>query len=287
MSIYRTEEGKRKILALYDHQLERLGVPYSDIYVDTSFGKTHIVETGDPQGIPLLLFHGGNSTTAYTLLTCGFLMSDFRIFAVDTIGHPGKSAEVSLSAKNYDYGKWAGEVIDMLGFESIRCFGGSFGAGILAKTMCAAPGKVKRAVLYIPSGINNAPAINSMGMMFPMIMFQLTRRDKWLRKTMLPIALTEDNIDDDMLETAKLSIEYTKVKSAMPSNVSEKLILKCKAPALVMAAEKDCLFPARRVIPRAKRIIPDCRAYLLKGRGHVNELTEREKRLIVGFLKKQ
>lgn len=38
------------------------------------------------------------------------------ICAVDTIGYPGKSAEVSLSARNYDYGKWAGEVIDALGY---------------------------------------------------------------------------------------------------------------------------------------------------------------------------
>lgn len=66
-------------------------------------------------------------------------MKDFHIYAVDTIGHPGKSAEVSLSARNYDYGKWAGEVISAIGYESICCFGGSFGAGILAKAMCAAP----------------------------------------------------------------------------------------------------------------------------------------------------
>ena len=285
MSIYKSEEGKRKILALYDEQLSRPGAEYSDIFVETSFGKTHIVETGNSRGLPLLLFHGGNSTTAYTLLTCGFLMNDFHIYAVDTIGHPGKSAEVSLSAVGYDYGRWAGDIITALGFESIRCFSGSFGAGIIAKTMCAAPEKVKRAVLYIPSGINNAPALNSISMMFPMIMFQLTHRDKWLRKTMLPIALTEDNIDGDMLETAKLSIRYAKVKSVMPSNVSARLAGRCKAPVLVMAAEKDCLFPARRVIPRAKRIFADCRAYLLRDRGHVNELTEREKRLIVRFLK--
>lgn len=42
----------------------------------------------------------------------------------------------------------------------------SFGAGILAKTMCLAPKKIKRTVLYVPSGIKNTPTINSMSMMF-------------------------------------------------------------------------------------------------------------------------
>ena len=73
-------------------------------------------------------------------------MNDFHIYAVDTIGHPGKSAEVSLSPYNYDYGKWAAEVIEKLGYENISCFGGSFGAGIIAKTMCVAPDKIKKFV---------------------------------------------------------------------------------------------------------------------------------------------
>ena len=75
-TIYRTEEGKKKILDLYDRQLERLDVPYKDIYVETSFGTTHVIETGSFSGEPLLLFHGGNATSAYNLLYSEFLMRD-------------------------------------------------------------------------------------------------------------------------------------------------------------------------------------------------------------------
>lgn len=285
MTIYKSEKGKEEILALYDKQLKRLKGAYSDKWVSTSLGRTHLIETGNPAGIPLLVFHGGNATTAYNLLFCDFLMEDFHIYAVDTIGHPGKSAEVSLSARNYDYGKWASEVISAIGYESISCFGGSFGAGILAKTMCVSPEKIKRAVLYVPSGIKNAPAINSMSMMFPMIMYWITHEDKWLKKCMLPMAVSEENITDDIYETAKLSINHSKVKTGMPSNVSEKDMKKCKAPTLVMAAEKDCLFPAKGVIPRAKRIIENCTTYLVEGRGHMSSLTEEEKQMITEFLR--
>ncbi|MCR5167272.1 MAG: alpha/beta hydrolase [Oscillospiraceae bacterium] len=285
MSIYRSLEGKEKILSLYDAQLKRLKEPHSDIMIDTSFGKTHLIKTGDPDGIPLLVFHGGNATTAYTLLSCDFLMKDFLIYAADTIGHPGKSEEVSLSPGNYDYGKWAGEIITGLGFESMACFSGSFGAGIIAKLMCVCPGKVKRAVLYIPSGINNAPAVSNIRMLMPMIAYRITHEDKWLKRCIMPLAITEDNITDDLYETAKLSITYSRVKTGMPGNVSEKLIGQCTAPTLVMAAEKDCMFPAGRVIPRAEKIIKNCTTYLLKDRGHMNFLTDGEKQMIVDFLK--
>lgn len=286
-SIYKSEKGKKEILDLYDAQLSRIACPYTDIYVDTSFGKTHLIETGDLQKDPLLVFHGGNATTAYNLLACDFLFRDFHIYAVDIIGHPGKSAETSLPASGYDYGLWAGEVIDALGFDSIRLFGGSFGGGIVAKTMCAVPDKVEKAVLYIPAGIRNAPAIRSANMMFPMIMYWITKKDKWLRQCFLPMAITEDNVTDDIYQTAKLSIDYVKVKTAMPSDVDADRMKKCPAPALVMAAEKDCLFPGQGVLERADKIIPDCRTYLLRGRGHMHFLTDDEKRMIVAFLKQR
>ena len=283
-TIYKSEKGKEEILNLYDSQLSRLTTPWKDVYVDTSFGKTHIIETGNESGEPLLFFHGGNSTSAYTLLTLDFIMRDFHIYAVDTIGHPGKSAETSLSPKNYDYGKWAGELINKLGYESMCLFGGSFGAGIIAKTMCVVPDRIKRVVMYVPSGIRNAPVVNSSKMMIPMIMYWITGKDRWLKKVFLPLAITEENITDDLYETARLSILHSKVKTGMPSDVDEELMRKCIAPALVMAAEKDCLFPGKGVIERAQEIIPNCKTYLLKGRGHMNFLTDEEKTMIVDFL---
>ena len=285
MGIYKTEQGKEAILSLYEKQLKRINEKYKDIFFDTTFGKTHLIETGNLSGIPLLVFHGGNVTTAYNLLACDFLMKDFHIYAVDTIGHPGKSAEVSLSSKNYDYGKWAAEIIEKLSYESISCFGGSFGAGIIAKAMCVAPHRIKKVVLYVPSGISNAPAINSMSMMIPMLMYRITHKDKWFKKCLLPMAINESNITDDIYETAKLSIDFSKVKTGMPSNVDAEDMKKCRAPALVMAAEKDCLFPAKQVIPRAKNIINNCTAYLLESRGHMHFLTDKEKQMIVNFLK--
>lgn len=283
-TIYNTPQGKQKILALYDEQLSRLKTSYHDIYLDTSFGKTHLIETGNPAGLPLLVFHGGNATSAYNLLACTFLLDQFRIYAVDTIGHPGKSAETTLSPNNDDYGKWASEVITNLGFQKIRCFGGSFGAGILAKTMCVAPEKIEKAVLYVPSGIKNAPAVNLINMALPMMLYWVTHQQKWLIKTLLPMAVTEDNIDPDAFETAKCSIDNAKVKAGMPSNVAVNDMQKCLAPTLVLAGEKDCMFPAERVIPQAEKMIPHCETYLLKGRGHMHSLTESEKRMIVQFL---
>lgn len=284
-SIYRNENAKKAVLELYDRQLEALGIPFKDIYVETSFGSTHLIECGDMDKKPLLVFHGGNATTAYNLKYCDFLLPHFHIYAVDTIGHPGKSAEVSLSPYNQDYGKWAGEVIRQLEYEKLACFGGSFGAGVLVKTMCAAPETVERSVLLVPSAIKNALSIKSINMMFPMIMYYITHKEKWFRKCLLPMAVEEKNISEDILITARCSIDNAKIKSIMPQDEKESELKKYRSPVLVMAAEKDCLFPAHKVLPRARKVWKQCDTYMLEGRGHMNELTEKEKEMIVEFLK--
>ncbi|WP_167958087.1 alpha/beta fold hydrolase [Anaerosporobacter faecicola] len=283
-SIYKSEEGKQKILALYDEQLTRLSCTYKDRYVTTSYGKTHLIETGDDTKKPLLVFHGGNATTAYNLLYCKFLLDKFHIYAVDTIGHPGKSAETCLSPNTYDYGKWASEVITALSYDKIRCFGGSFGGGIIAKLMCVSPEKMERVVLLVPSGIKNAAAIKSASMLGPMILYWLTHKEKWLIQCMMPMAIRKENITDDIYETAKRSIQYAKIKKGMPSNVRPADMRKCFAPTLVMAGEKDCLFPASKVIPQAKKMIPNCTTKCLMNRGHMTDLSKEEEQLIVEFL---
>lgn len=284
-SIYKSKSAKAAVIALYDRQVKELNILYGDIYVETSFGRTHLIECGDNKKPPLLVFHGGNATSAYNLKYCDFLLPHFYIYAVDTIGHSGKSAETSLSPFNQDYGKWVKEVIEKLGYDQIACFGGSFGAGILVKAMCVAPERISKSVLLVPSAIKNAPSLKSMNMMFPMCMYRITRQEKWFVKCILPMAVKEKYISKDILITAKSSIDHVKIKSIMPQNEKTSALRKYKNPVLVMAAEKDCLFPARGVLQRAKKVWPQGRSYLLKDRGHIHELTEREKQMIMQALR--
>ncbi|MBE7105463.1 alpha/beta hydrolase [Bacillus cereus] len=284
MGIYKTQSGREMSLKLYDAQLEKLDNSCKDVYVHTRFGRTHIIETGNLSGEPLLVFHGGNSTTAYNLLMYRFLLKDFHIYAVDIIGHPGKSDEVNLSPSNYDYGKWASDVITGLGFDKIACFGVSFGGGVLAKLMCAGPEKVKKSVLIVPSGINNAFPISTVKIMIPLLKYKLTKKEKYIKETALFMDIKEEILDKDTLDMVKDSFDHVKTKVGMPSNVSGKLMQQCKAPTLIMAGEKDCLFPAKKVLPRAKRIIPNNTAHMLKGCGHMHMMSEREKKMIVDFL---
>lgn len=153
---------------------------------------------------------------------CRFLLNDFNVYAVDTIGHPGKSDEVFLSHRGYDYGKWAGEVITQIGYDKISCFGGSFGGGILAKLMYIAPEKIDKAVLLVPAGISNAIPVSTVLMMFPLLQYKITKQEKYLVKTALYMALHENVLDEDTRNILKDSFDQVKTKIGMPTNIGAK-----------------------------------------------------------------
>lgn len=71
----------------------------------------------------------------------------------------------------------------------------------------------------------------------------------------------------------------------MPTNVTPEKLSKYSSPTLVIAGEKDCLFPAKKVLPKAKKMFSNCETYLLKNSGHMHILPENEKELIINFLK--
>ena len=74
------------------------------------------------------------------------------------------------------------------------------------------------------------------------------------------------------------------MKTIYRSEKGKKEILDLYDAQLVMGAEKDCLFPGAGVIERAEKIIPNCKTYLLRSRGHMHFLTDEEKKMIVDFL---
>lgn len=289
--IYKTRQGEKIVKELYDQQLEGLGIEYEDIYVNTRFGRTHVLKTGNSSAKPIILFHGGNSTAAYSLKQSLHLVKDYLIYAPDTIGHPGKSDQRVLSSNTLEYGQWASDVIASLGFEKIICMGESFGGGILAKLMCVSPEKISKAILLVPAGVYTASKtklILSMGI--PMVMYIITKNEKWFEKAFAPMATENEPIDKDTLEMIRTAFHHVKVNPNMPSNVKKEEIKNYQAATLLLAGEKDVLFPGKKVIQRAKELIPNVEAHLLDDCGHLyftsNTRNQFMKTIINDFLSK-
>ena len=63
--------------------------------------------------------------------------------------------------------------------------------------------------------------------------------------------------DDDRLELLEGIFQYVKINPEMPRPAKNGELDRLSAPTLVIAAKRDILFPASKVIPRAQELFPN------------------------------
>jgi pimeloyl-ACP methyl ester carboxylesterase len=253
-TIYKSAEGEAIILNLYDRFQKSLGVIFEDRMVDTRFGDTHVLVTGPEQGPPVVITHGGNSISPQGLRGLLPLLEQrrYRVYAPDTIGHPGKSAQVRLSARDQSYGRWLNDVLDGLGLDSAAFIGGSFGAGILLRLAAYAPRRITKLALFVPSGIVPVPLTSMVfRITLPYLLYTLHPSRQRLYSA---VRWMGSEIDDDVLQLIESVFQHVRVAAEMPRPTDKAELANFTAPTLVIAAEKDAMFPGEAVTKRAKEI---------------------------------
>jgi len=119
-SLYKSVQGYQEVMAHYDTALQSMGLRYENRYVETPFGPTHAVVSGNEEGKPVVLWHGLNANSATWVHWIPALEPIYRVYAVDTIGGMGKSAPSRPSKKGPAYGQWAARVLEGLGLKRVN-----------------------------------------------------------------------------------------------------------------------------------------------------------------------
>ena len=133
MKVYRTPKMQQAILSTYDKLLAQWNVAVEEMDIETTYGSTHVIACGDKNLPPLVLFHGvGDDSALMWIYNAEYLSRYYRVYAVDTMGGPGKSVPGKGYDKNFDDVLWIDEVLQGLGLEQAYFAGVSMG-GYLVK----------------------------------------------------------------------------------------------------------------------------------------------------------
>lgn len=286
-SIYKSSEGERKILELYNNFQASIDLVFEERSTNTRFGPTHVLVTGPEHGLPVVITHGGNSINPQGLHGLLPLLNQrrYRVYAPDTIGHPGKSAQVRLSATDESYGQWLNDVLDGLDLEKAIFIGGSFGAGIILRLAAHAPQRITKMALFVPSGIVAVPLssmIFKIGL--PYLVYLVFPSRQHMHRA---VEWMGPGIEDDTLQLIEAVFRHVRVEAEMPRPATVAELANFTAPTLVIAAEQDAMFPGAAVAKRVKEIIPNLVGVeCLKGGTHYSSKTDLEyiNRRIIQFL---
>lgn len=139
-------------LAAYDALLERWPVSPKPLDVPTSFGPTRANVCGPEDAPPLVLLHGGRTSSPYWFANVARLSENRRVYALDTMGDPGRSMNDGRPIKGReDLMTWLEEAFRALGIERADLCGHSFGAWMALEYSLRAPHRVRRLALLDPT----------------------------------------------------------------------------------------------------------------------------------------
>lgn len=156
MKVYKSKEEQKKILQSYDKLLLQWGCDKSEYDIETIYGSTHVIECGDKNLPTLVLFHGvGDDSALMWIYNAAFLSKHFHIFAIDTIGGPGKSIPNENYNKDFDDILWIDQVLNGLKIEKAFFAGVSNGGYLLQYYTLKRPQRVIKGISIasaVPAG---------------------------------------------------------------------------------------------------------------------------------------
>lgn len=259
--MFKSKKGKDEILQLYDKKLNSLSLDFEYLTVQTSFGKTNVIVTGDQRNPPIILVHGSNGCAPIALETYANLHEKFRVYAVDVLAQPNKSDETRLSMKDDSYGKWLNEIIDDLKIESVTMAGFSFGGLIILKTLEHNESNIKEVYLSAPAYIVNGNPLKAIFKVFiPMKRYMKTKKVKYVEKFLSHLFTGRDEFAIEFL--SKVFLEFEMDFTPVPV-IDAKKAREIKTPITLFAAENDIMFPGNKMIKRAEKIFPSLRKSIL------------------------
>lgn len=249
---FKSKEGKEKILTLYNQKLNELNIKYSEKLIETKFGVTNVIITGDTKNPPLLLIHGTGGCAPQILESFPNLSSKYCVYAIDVLAQPNKSAENRLDMKSLDYGKWITELIETLQLTEVTLVGFSFGGFIALKTLEFNQKFVKHAFLIAPVYIvNGNPFVGLFKMFIPLKKFIKTNNDHYLKKV---IKALFSEADDFAIQFMGTTFQNCNMDFSPLPIIAKKSAQQIETPITIFACKKDIMFPGRKMIKRAKRI---------------------------------
>ena len=144
---FKSPEGKQMIYESYDKLLELWGVDKEELDIETLYGKTHIIVSGNMARPPLLLFHGSGDNSVMTWFpNVRELVKHYYVVAVDYFGGAGKSEPNERFLKEFDIVLWVNKILDTFGIKITNIAGVSYGGHLTLAYTANNPSRVNKIV---------------------------------------------------------------------------------------------------------------------------------------------
>ena len=285
-SIYKSPEIKARFTEMYDEKMKEWPVSYEDVFVDTSYGKVHVIVSGPEDAPPLLLLHASGVGGWSWKYNVEELSQYYRTYAIDLIGDVGKSEFTTLDhimKDGRDQAELYTEITDQLGVDKAYVVGASEGGFIGSNYALYHPERVEKLALLGPMGYSGALK-SSLRIMFAQFFPFKPIQDSTFNWAFSDSAVLKEDFEEWF---RLLMTGYNSVK-VIPLPFSAEQRQSLQVPVLFVFGERDNLVGDPEVARTLVQDIPDVRVEVVAA-GHLmgGEQPEQVNALLLEFFAEQ
>ena len=259
---FKSQEGKNEIIKYYEGLLKNWSFPHEEFYVDTGYGKTFVIASGKEEFPPIILLHGSGMNSVMWINEMEKYSHNYRVYALDMPGEPGKSDEIQISFYGDDFANWLNDVFDALLIEKAGIVGISLGAWLGAKFSIKYSQKVNKLVLLCPAGIG--PQKKSF--VFKSLFYMLLG-EKGIDKLYYKIN-GDKPIPEVMLTYQKLIAKHFNFRREIIPIFSDEELMKLTMPIALFVGGKDIMLHSEKTAKRVETLIGHANINFIPHEGH-------------------
>jgi pimeloyl-ACP methyl ester carboxylesterase len=274
-SLYKSDAGEKLLMNLYNEIMSKWPVPCRQLQIDTRYGKTFIIESGQESAKPLILLHGSCSNALSWIPDIPRYCRHFRVYAVDIIGEPGKSYSGKPEANGVAFGEWMEDVLNSLKIDRTMIAGMSYGGWTALKFATYRPEMVEKLALITPGGIIPIKKYFA----FRDILY--IKMGKWGARKINRILFGNVPVPVDVINYIDLVMSNIKARNASMPIFSDEELRRLTMPTLLLGGLKDPIQNIVKVVARMNKLLPCLTAKTYAEGGHILPYSTKE---IIAFL---
>ncbi|TXR75058.1 alpha/beta fold hydrolase [Bacillus sp. BF9-10] len=258
-------------LQSYEKSLKLWPTSFSSYFVETSQGKTHIIESGNKLAQPLVLLHGAKMSSTMWYPNILHWSNHFRIICIDILGDKNKSVLKKDFTDRLSYALWLKEVLHTLEINNTNIVGLSYGALHTVNFLTFFLEKVNKAVIMSPA----ATYIPFHPLFFSYASGMVNSREgvekflEWIfdnRYTIHPII--QEQLIAGMMWNNSVKSE-TQIEQGFPYIFTNQELAKIQTPMLLMLGENEVMYNPIEAFKCAENSSPNLTVELVKDVGHL------------------
>jgi pimeloyl-ACP methyl ester carboxylesterase len=260
--IFKSPAGEKAVMTWYDSMLANWPVPHETFHLSTRHGDTFVIASGNESSSPLILLHGAGSNSAMWIGDVPGYSRGHRVYAVDLLGEPGKSAPIRPAWKGPAYAEWLEDIFNALKLEKATLLGISQGGWTALKFAVHQPERVIQLVLLTPGGITPDKP------WFVWRALPLMLMGQWGLRRINRMVMGNQPIPQEVETATLLLMTHFNARIGALPIFSDADLQRLVMPVLLLMGSQDALRDPEKIVARMEHLVSHLTKIIVPGAGH-------------------